>query len=202
MNFLAHLYLSGNDEETRIGGFIADSVKGRDYNDYPTNIKKGILLHRNIDEFTDNHRIVICCRHLLHKPFKKYAGVITDIFFDHFLAANWSVFSKEPLQVYADNTYRILSNNMDMMPDKIREFLPFIIKNNLFVSYECIEGISLVLNRMPNKTSLPNESVEGIKILKDNYNLFRNYFFDFFFEAIQYVEESHQIKLNQDILSS
>lgn len=202
MNFLAHLYLSGNDEGVRVGGFIADSVKGRDYNDFPAGIRKGILLHRSIDEFTDRHHVVLSCRYLLRKPYKKYAGIVTDVFFDHFLAANWAVFSKEPLEGFADGAYRDLSDNIDILPDRIREFLPFAIENNWLVSYAEIGGIKRVLEKMPNRTSLPRESAEGIKILKDNYNLFRNYFFEFFFEAVKFVEEKHQIKLNQDILST
>jgi acyl carrier protein phosphodiesterase len=201
MNFLAHLYLSGKNDGVKIGGFIADSVKGRDYNDYPTAIREGILLHRQIDEFTDKHPLVLSCKHLLRKPYKKYAGIVIDIFFDHFLAVNWSNYSNQSLQEYAKEAYSLLSENLEILPDKVQEFLPFAIKNNWLVLYESIEGIEGVLRRMPNRTSLPQESVAGIKILTDNYNLLRNYFFEFFFDAVNFVEKKHGIILTQGMPS-
>lgn len=201
MDFLAHLYLSGNNDGVKIGGFIADSVKGRDYNHYPSAICDGILLHRQIDEFTDKHHVVQSCKHLLRKPYKKYSGIVTDIFFDHFLAANWSNYSTLTLQEFAQNSYNLLNNNFEILPDRVKEFLPFAIKNNWLVLYETIEGIKGILQRLPNRTSLPHESAAGIKILRDNYNLFRNYFFEFFFDAVQFIEEKHNIRLTQGMPS-
>ena len=59
MNFLAHIYLSDDDEQVMIGNFIADFVKGKKKDDYPPAIKKGIELHRSIDDFTDHHPLVL-----------------------------------------------------------------------------------------------------------------------------------------------
>ena len=100
MNYLAHLVLSGDDDFIRIGNFIADSIKGKKYKTYPKNIQKGILLHRQIDLFTDNDDIVKRSKKRLHNRYGHYKGVIIDILYDHFLAKNWVKYSSTPLQNY------------------------------------------------------------------------------------------------------
>ena len=89
MNFLAHLFLSGEPGELMVGNFIADSVKGNAMNDFSEGIQKGIILHRAIDTFTDSHNEMQKSKERLRPRYKKYAPVITDIFYDHFLAVNW-----------------------------------------------------------------------------------------------------------------
>jgi acyl carrier protein phosphodiesterase len=82
MNFLAHLYLSGDDKDVMLGNLIADSVKGKDYLAYRPGIQEGILLHRKIDHFTDEHPVVERSKHLLRPKYHKFAGVVTDMFYD------------------------------------------------------------------------------------------------------------------------
>ena len=86
MNFLAHIYLSGNNKEITIGNFIADGIRGKDYKKYPEAIQTGILLHRQIDTFTDAHKTVRQSTKRLHENYGHYSGVIVDILYDHFLA--------------------------------------------------------------------------------------------------------------------
>ena len=98
MNYLAHIYLSGENDMLKIGNFIADSVKGKKYLDYPVSIQQGITLHRNIDEFTDSHPIVHQSVHRLFDKYSHYSTVIVDILYDHFLAANWQDFHETKLE--------------------------------------------------------------------------------------------------------
>ena len=93
MNFRAHIYLSGENEPLKIGNFIADSIRGNSYLDYPEDLKNGILLHRYIDTFTDAHPIYRKSKHRLHEKYGHYSGVIMDIVYDHFLAKNWNKYS-------------------------------------------------------------------------------------------------------------
>ena len=86
MNFLGHIYLTGSDKELLLGNFMADSIKGNSYMEYPENIQKGILFHRFIDSYTDDHPSFRDSTSKLHKDFSHYSGVLVDIFYDHFLA--------------------------------------------------------------------------------------------------------------------
>ena len=93
MNFLAHIYLSGNNDLVTIGNFIADGIRGKKYLEFPIDIQTGILLHRQIDTFTDAHKTVRESTKRLHKNYSHYSGVIVDILYDHFLAKNWASYS-------------------------------------------------------------------------------------------------------------
>ena len=93
MNFLAHIYLSRDSNDITIGNFIGDYVKGHEFEKYPTGIRNGILLHRKIDYFTDTHAIVKEDKKLFVGRYHKYAGIITDILYDHYLALGWSNFN-------------------------------------------------------------------------------------------------------------
>src|ERR1700752_360781 len=100
LNFLAHIYLSGNDDQLMIGNFIADYVKGKKKDEYPPGIKKGIELHRAIDDFTDHHEITSRSKNRLRSKYGKYSGVITDLYYDHFLASNFSIYHNVPLKEF------------------------------------------------------------------------------------------------------
>jgi acyl carrier protein phosphodiesterase len=118
MNYLAHVYLSGTNDLLKIGNFMADSIKGNDYEKFPSEIKKGVLLHRFIDSFTDSHPIYRKSKHRLHEKYGHYSGVIMDILYDHFLAKNWNNYSNEKLENYAENFYKLLQDNYDTFDGK------------------------------------------------------------------------------------
>jgi len=90
MNYLAHLYLSGPSEEIKVGNFIGDYVKGNNYNRYSQKIQKGILMHRQIDSFMDNHPITRQSASIFKTRYKRYSSVVIDIIYDHFLATSWN----------------------------------------------------------------------------------------------------------------
>jgi acyl carrier protein phosphodiesterase len=153
MNYLAHLYLSGKNEDVLIGNFIADSVKGSTYKDYPTEIQRGILLHRQIDTHTDTHPNFRTSTKRLHKNYSHYSGVIVDIFFDHFLAKNWTAYASTSLAEYAQECYSVLNKNIGIMPEKAQHILPYMTKGNWLLSYATKEGISSLLNGMNRRTN-------------------------------------------------
>ena len=145
MNFLAHLYLSKNNKNILIGNFIADAVKGSDFKKFPEEIQAGILLHREIDNYTDTHLIVKTSKRRLNLQYRHYKGVIIDIFYDHFLAKNWQQYSDTPLAVYAENVYGFLQENKEIFPERIQKFLPYMIEYNWLVSNASIPGIEKIL---------------------------------------------------------
>ena len=195
MNFLAHIYLSGDSDEIKVGNFIGDYVKGRNYEKYPGLVRKGIVMHREIDTFTDLHPIVGQSKSHLKRRFRRYSGVIVDIFYDHFLASEWQMFSRHSLPQYVIDMYEILVSNYFILPNEIKTFLPFFIINNWLESYTSIEGIEGVLRRMTRRTSLPNETTFAISELRNNYSTFRDEFLRFFPELIEYVENHHGVSI-------
>lgn len=182
MNFLAHLYLSGDSEPVMLGNFIGDYVKGRQYLSYPEEVQQGILLHRQIDAFTDSHPLVQECNALFQPVYRKYAGIITDLYFDHFLARNWNEYSSETLQSYARNVHAVLLKNFLTLPFRVQQFLPFIIQNKRLRSYAEIAGVTEALSIMSRHSSLPNESARAEAILKENYSFLHQHFHVFFQE--------------------
>jgi len=184
MNFLAHIYLSGEDDFVKIGNFMADSIRGSHYLDYPNPIRKGILLHRHIDSFTDMHPIYRQSKHRLHEKYGHYSGVIMDILYDHFLAKNWSKYSDEKLEDYADNFYQLLQDNYDILTERIKGMMPYMIARNWFVSYATIAGLEMILFQMDYKTKHRANMQEAIVELQDFYTEFESEFFLFFEELI------------------
>ena len=122
MNFLAHIYLSGNNHFLKLGNFIADAVKGKTYSKYPLEIQQGILLHRKIDSFTDHHPIFKKSVSRLFPTHRHYSRVIIDIFYDHFLAKEWNTYSNIPLNTYINDFYSLLNDNYEYLPKRIKAF--------------------------------------------------------------------------------
>jgi len=91
-----------------IGNFIADHIKGNQFTHLSSEIQQGIKLHREIDTFTDAHKITRTSKRRLHKRYGLFAGIIIDIFYDHYLAKNWSDYSAMPLGIYVNSVYQLL----------------------------------------------------------------------------------------------
>ncbi|WP_250432564.1 acyl carrier protein phosphodiesterase [Hanstruepera flava] len=186
MNFLAHIYLSGNNELVTIGNFIADGIKGKKYKNYSNDIQIGILLHREIDSFTDTHPIVRQSTKRLHKSYSHYSGVIVDILYDHFLAKNWLSYSKTPLDIYVENFYASLEKNFEILPERTKKMMPFMIADNWLLNYANIEGIQRVLDGMNRRTKNKSKMNKATTELNAFYSEFENEFTLFFDELIQF----------------
>jgi len=184
MNYLAHIALSGDSELIKIGNFIADGVKGKKYELFPEDIQKGILLHRQIDWFTDNDEVVRKSKRRLNVQYGHYKGVIIDILYDHFLAKNWKLYFHTPLQVFTHAFYKILEDNIDVLPERAKYATSYMIKDDWLTNYAKIEGIEKVLIGMNNRTEGRSKMNLAIKDLKDHYNDF-DQDFRIFFEKLR-----------------
>lgn len=184
MNFLAHIYLSGENELLKIGNFMADGIRGKDYLQFDPEIQKGVLLHRLIDTFTDAHPVYRQSKHRLHEKYGHYSGVIMDIFYDHFLAKNWSKYHQQDLKTFADVFYQSLQNNYDQLTEKTKKMMPYMIARNWFVSYATVEGLEMILFQMDYRTKHRANMQEAIKELLQFQNEFENEFIIFFQELI------------------
>lgn len=197
MNYLAHIYLSGDSEEIKLGNFIGDFVKGNRYKEFPEQVAFGILLHRRIDSFTDQHADVGECIKLLRPAYGKYSGIVTDVFFDHFLASNWSDYSVYSLRNFAKNAHAIFLSNFFMLPLQVKQFLPFLIQHKRLESYAQKENLFHVLEIMSRWTSLPSNSEWAMQILNHEYDQFESLFRSFFAEMIEYVEREFAIEIRR-----
>jgi acyl carrier protein phosphodiesterase len=182
MNFLAHIYLSGDDQDITIGNFIADGIKGKKYLNYPETLQKGILLHRGIDSFTDRHPIVKQSTKRLHKNHGHYSGVIVDIFYDHFLAKNWKKYHSQPLDQYVATFYELLDKNHEILPSRIQRMIPPMVSSNWLLSYASINGISKILEQMSVRVKHTNNMHLAHLELEQFYTQFEAEFTSFFEE--------------------
>ncbi|WP_321514768.1 ACP phosphodiesterase [Marinifilum fragile] len=195
MNFLAHLYLSGDSEKVRVGNFIGDYVKGKKYEKYHPEIQKGIILHRNIDHFTDKHPLVLDSSKKLKEGYGRYSGVVVDLIFDHFLAKYWQDYHTLSIKDFVTNSHEALIKNYLLLPNKVKLFLPFLIQSRRLESYANIDGLQTALDIMARRTSLPDNSVYAIKSLEDNYSDFENKFKLFMKDILKYVSNEHHINV-------
>ena len=197
MNYLAHIYLSGDSDEIILGNFIADYVKGNKYLNYPELVSYGIRLHRSIDLFTDQHVLVKECINMLRPGYGRYAGIVTDVFFDHFLAANWNFYSEHTLRQFAKHAYAVFLSNFLLLPLQVKQFLPFLIQHKRLESYARRDSMFQVLEIMSRRTSLPANSEWAMHILNQEYDHFEALFHNFFAELIDYVETDFDVKITR-----
>lgn len=185
MNYLAHIYLSGDNRRIQIGNFIGDAVKGEGYKRYPDGIREGILLHRKIDDFSDRHPLVKEAVRLGREPFGRYSAVVTDIFFDHFLAVEFSGYAGVSLRRFAFGFYWATVSDYSALPPRIRGFLWHFILTNRLYRYTSLSGIQQSLEIMATYRNLQVNPVEAIVFFKAHYDEWQRLFHAFFPELQQ-----------------
>lgn len=188
MNLLAHLYLSNGINGTMLGNYIADFVKGKQYLDYPEEIQKGILLHRAIDSFTDQHPLHKKSRDRFRSNYGLFSGVVIDIVYDHYLAKNWNLYSNDLLSEFAEKAYNYISLNETMLPGKLKSVTPHMIRSNWILLYREISGIERVLTGMSKNTSLPNKVNFAINVINKEYKQIEHEFMHFFSDLRNFTE--------------
>jgi acyl carrier protein phosphodiesterase len=199
MNYLAHIYLSGESDEIKLGNFIGDHVKGNKYLLYPDQVAYGIRMHRNIDTFTDRHETVRECINLLKPAYGRYSGVVMDVFFDHFLAANWNEYSDSTLRQFSRHAHSVFLSNFFLLPFRVKQFLPFLIQHRRLESYANSGNLFQVLEIMSRHSSLPSNSEFAIQILNQEYQQFETLFRSFFTELTEYVESDFGVRISKPV---
>lgn len=188
MNFLAHLYLSGNDTEVIVGNFMGDAVKGRDLSRFTPHIERGLRLHRAIDSFTDTHPMVLLGRERAHPHAGRYAAVVMDLFYDHLLASEWGTFHSEPLPVFAGRMYTLLEANEHRMPDRTRRMLPYMVAGDWLTSYATIEGIGQALEGLSRRVPHGGPMRGAERVLAGHLGSYLNEFRNFLPQVVVHTE--------------
>ncbi|MDO7887999.1 acyl carrier protein phosphodiesterase [Hymenobacter cheonanensis] len=186
MNFLAHLYLAGPpaapDYPGRlVGQFIADSVPGRQLETYAPAVQAGIRAHRAIDTFTDQHPVVRrTTARLRAAGAGKYAGVVADVFMDHFLARYFTEFSSESLADFTQRVYAGLASQQAGFPAAVQRFFPHLVQHNWLLHYADLEGITRALLGLSRRASPGSGMDTATEELRRNYTAYEADFREFF----------------------
>ena len=189
MNFLAHAVLSFEEPELMVGNFIADFVKGNDYLQYPDPVRRGIILHREIDQYTDQHPTVRLSKSKLYPSYGHYAGVIVDMYYDHFLAANFFKFQQTKLRPFTRKVYQTVENYDGPLPEKASRILYHMSRGNWLLSYASITGIDQALKGLSRRTKFNSGMELAGDSLRANYRSFYQDFMIFFPKVMSFARE-------------
>jgi acyl carrier protein phosphodiesterase len=187
VNFLAHIFLSGKMDEVMVGNFMADSVKGSDMSHFSGGMQEGIKMHRAIDMYTDSHAVVMQSKERLRGPFGKYAPVVADVFYDHFLAIGWNNFSDISLREYTNRVYKFLECYHAVFPERTQRFYEYMVKYDILFGYAKIEGIDRVMQGMARRARFVSGMEHSAAELEAHYEDYKAEFALFFPQMQQHI---------------
>jgi len=153
MNFLAHSLFAKQDQELIVGQFCGDFVRGNSLEGFPITIRKGIELHRKIDSFTDQNPINLQARQYFRAPYRRFASILTDVVYDHYLARTWSLYSSTELSVHVDFIHESLENHFELLPLHLQRFVRLLIDQNILMSYLEFDAVNQALERISWRSS-------------------------------------------------
>ena len=188
MNFLAHLYLSPDEAGWLIGSILPDLVRPLKVAELDEQVAAGVGLHRHVDAFTDTHPIVHRSKGRIRARHGIYAGILIDLFYDHFLAADWPRYHDQPLDAFAAHVYDQFAAHPQLMPPPMCAIVEQMAQHNWLCMYAQIEGIGHVLGRMSDRFSRKfkrNVHLTGaVEDLQQHYDDLRADFAAFFGELV------------------
>jgi acyl carrier protein phosphodiesterase len=180
--------LSGDDDDIKIGNFLGDFVKGRltklTNAQYAKGVINGMVLHREIDFFTDNHQIVRQSKHRLQPKYRKFSGIVVDMFFDHILARNFNQYSCISLDKYAQNFYNLLEWRKADIPESMGKMVRSMTTRNWLLNYKTFEGIEWALIGIAKRLSFESGIELATRELREYYYAYESEFQLFFPELI------------------
>lgn len=194
MNWLAHASLAPPDSQLRLGNLIADLVKGGARQELPERVRQGMAHHQLIDGFTDSHEIVWQSRRRLPAKYRRYAGILVDVFYDHILASEWQNYHLQPLQEFTDALYKEVGEQLVLLPADSRLAMTRMIDHDLLGSYRHLDGIEFALQRISerlNRRPRLNLTLEdSVEVLIEHYDEFSADFAQFFPALRQHFDTS------------
>jgi acyl carrier protein phosphodiesterase len=197
MNYLAHAFLSRSSPELLIGGLLGDFVKGALGERYTPGVRTGILLHRAIDRYTDAHASVRASCALVSPARRRFAAILVDVFYDHFLARHWQRYSEQPLADFTRHVYATLLPQLASYPERLQFILPRMAANDWLASYAEVESVDAALHGIARRFQrYPRAAVlaDGVQELRDNYLALEQCFLTFFPQLLGFVEtELHNL---------
>ena len=191
MNYLAHLYLSEPNEEAWLGSLLGDFVKGPLDGRYGEEITRAIALHRKIDSFTDAHPVVLQSKSRVSAGRRRYAGIMIDMFYDHFLAKYWCEFHDEPLDAFTARIYAILSRQHAILPERLQRMAPNMAQRDWLGSYAQVGSIHAALDRIGRRLKRENRLLDSADELREHYAELESDFRVFMPQVLQFAKHHH-----------
>jgi acyl carrier protein phosphodiesterase len=190
VNYLAHVFLARHDDAAMLGAMLGDFVFGRAaVEEWPPAVAADILLHRNIDRYTDDHPAVMKLRARFPDGRRRYAGIALDVYFDHLLAHDWSRWSHEPLDGFTSRFYRVLLAALPDLPPRLQRIAPSIAAHDWLGSYRERGMVDHAVTRIATRLSRNGERlVECLEDLRANEGLAEATFDAFFPDLVAFVE--------------
>jgi len=186
MNFLAHLYIADTNSDSLIGHLLGDFVKGRAFLSFEPKIRDAILFHRRIDTFSDTHAVTRVSRNRISRQRRRFAGIIVDVCYDHFLARHWNRYTSEPLADFCQRVYAQLKRDPMREVAGIQPVLTRMVAYDWLGGYRHLRNLSIVLDRIAGRLSRGERFVGGIVEIESNYRQLETDFLSFFPELLAY----------------
>lgn len=180
MNHLAHALLSGDDPDRILGGMLGDFVHGGIPAQLRPGVQAGLRLHRAIDVFTDAHPEVAEARRLLPPPYRRFGGILLDMWFDHELARDFASWSGQPLDTYSAGLRALLHRHHGLLPDGLKRFLIYMEAHDLPAGYAERTEIERALHGVSARLSRANPVGEAMPVLVELEPQLRERFEAFF----------------------
>lgn len=168
MNYLAHLHLGGQRPGQLLGSLYGDFVKGRLQGQFDPEVEAAIALHRRIDVFTDRHPLVDTALGRFSETRRRYAGIVLDVFFDHCLARDWTLYADRPLEQFTADVYHVLSRERQL-PERLAKIAPHMVANDWLGSYREFEVLEQVLRGISRRLTRPEELAGAMAELRRLY---------------------------------
>lgn len=190
MNWLAHLYLSEPNPAFRIGNLLPDLVPASALSGLSPDFLRGVKQHRRIDAFTDTHPVVRRSISRVTPDFRRFGGILIDVFYDHFLAREWQRFSSTPLPAFTSEIYASFDRYRSEIPSEALVHLERMREMNWLCAYREIDGIRVALNRLGLRLRRPVPLDNAVSVLRGNYDELYSDFSEFFPEIIEHLRET------------
>jgi len=191
MNYLAHLYLSEPTEDAWLGSLLGDFVKGPLDERYGEDITRAIALHRKIDSYTDAHPVVLQSKSRISAGRRRYAGIMVDMFYDHFLAKYWREFHDEPLESFTARIYAMLGRRHAMLPERLQRMAPNMAQRDWLGSYAQVGSIHAALDRMGLRFKRENRLQNSADELVQHYSALESDFRVFLPQVAEFARRRH-----------
>jgi len=193
MNYLAHAYLSFNDPEILVGNMISDFVKGKKKFDYPIRIQAGIMLHRVIDTFTDEHPATKEAKEFFRPHYRLYSGAFIDVAYDHFLAIDETEFSESSLFEFSQQSYMVLEEYKQWLPERFAGMFPYMKSQNWLFNYRTLWGTEKSFEGLVRRSAYLSESETASRLLERHYQPLHQCYRHFWKDARPFVFKQYEI---------